>query len=161
MGVLLIPPECRRKPSLVLKDNSSGKGILGINIWSAQKEYKEYNVMFPVGMADTFYTWMLEYKSSGYTNLISEEELLRDHSGLPHGGSVIGVGETTPGVHQVVEFSLHLDSNPEFTSSVMIAYGRATYRLWKEGAKGCKNFSDVPLKYLSPLSDEDIISHIL
>ena len=94
-------------------------------------------------------------------HFISEEELLRDHSGLPHGGSVIGVGETSSGVHQIVEFSLHLDSNPEFTSSVMIAYGRATYRMWKEGAKGCKNFSDVPLKYLSPLSDEEIISHIL
>lgn len=94
-------------------------------------------------------------------NFISEEELQNHHAGLPHGGTVIGVGETSPNVKQVVEFSLKLDSNPEFTSSVMIAYGRATYRMWKNGERGAKNFADVPLKYLSPLDDEYIISHIL
>lgn len=94
-------------------------------------------------------------------NFISEEELLREHSKLPHGGTVIGVGETSEGVKQVVEFSLNLDSNPEFTSSVLIAYGRAAYRMWRNGDRGCKNFSDVPVKYLSPRKDDDIIEHVL
>ena len=92
---------------------------------------------------------------------ISKEELLKNHSKLPHGGTVIGAGETTNGTKQVVEFSLNLDSNPEFTSSVLIAYARATYRMWKEGQKGYRNFSDVAPKYLSKLSYEDIIKTIL
>ena len=62
-------------------------------------------------------------------NFVSEEELLQNHSKLPHGGTVIGVGETTKGVKQIIEFSLDLDSNPEFTSSVLIAYGRAAYKM--------------------------------
>lgn len=94
-------------------------------------------------------------------NFISEEELKEKHTGLPHGGTVIGVGETSKGIKQVVEFSLDLDSNPEFTSSVMLAYGRATYRMWQNGERGAKNFSDVAPKYLSPMNYEDIIKHIL
>lgn len=94
-------------------------------------------------------------------HFISAEEMLRNHSALPHGGFVIGVGETSNGVKQVIEFSLNLDSNPEFTSSVLIAYGRAAHRMWEDGERGYKNFSDVPLKYLSPLDDDYIIGHIL
>jgi len=94
-------------------------------------------------------------------NFISYEELLKNHSKLPHGGTVIGVGKTSADVKQVVEFSLDLDSNPEFTSSVLIAYGRATYRMWQNGERGCKNFSDVPPKYLSPMNYTDIIKNIL
>ena len=94
-------------------------------------------------------------------NFISYEELLQNHSKLPHGGSVIGVGKTSSDVKQVVEFSLDLDSNPEFTSSVLIAYGRATYRMWQNGERGCKNFSDVPPKYLSPMDYTDIIKNVL
>ena len=94
-------------------------------------------------------------------NFISYEELLQNHSKLPHGGTVIGVGNTSSGINQVVEFSLNLDSNPEFTSSVLIAYGRATYMMWKNGESGCKNFSDVPPKYLSPMDYSDIIKNIL
>ena len=94
-------------------------------------------------------------------NFISYEELLQNHSKLPHGGTVIGVGETSNGVKQVVEFSLNLDSNPEFTSSVLIAYGRAAYMMWQNGDRGCKNFSDVPPKYLSPMDYVDIIEQIL
>lgn len=100
-----------------------------------------------------------EYNTT--VNFISEEELLKNHSKLPHGGTVIGVGETTKGTKQVVEFSLDLDSNPEFTSSVLIAYGRAAYKMWKNGEVGCKNFSDVPPKYLSEINYTDIISTIL
>ena len=60
-----------------------------------------------------------------------------------------------------MEFSLKLDSNPEFTASNLIAYGRATYRMWKNGEKGSKNFSDVPPKYLSTMDYSDIIKEIL
>ena len=94
-------------------------------------------------------------------NFITMEELQKNHSKLPHGGVVIGAGETTKGTKQIVEFSLKLESNPEFTSSVLIAYARATYKMWKEGQRGYKNFSDVPLKYLSMMSYEDIIKKIL
>lgn len=94
-------------------------------------------------------------------NFISYEELLQNHSKLPHGGTVIGVGKTSSDVKQVVEFSLDLDSNPEFTSSVLIAYGRATYRMWQNGERGCKNFSDVAPKYLSQMDYNDIIKNIL
>lgn len=100
-----------------------------------------------------------EYNTT--VNFISYEELLQKHSKLPHGGVVIGVGETTEGVKQVVEFSLDLDSNPEFTSSVLIAYGRAAYKMWLDGERGSKNFSDVPLKYLSNIDYNDIICEIL
>lgn len=92
---------------------------------------------------------------------ISNDELLKNHSKLSHGGSVIGVGETTNGTKQVVEFSLDLDSNPEFTSSVLIAYGRATYKMWQNGERGSKNFSDVPPKYLTNIDYFDIINQIL
>ena len=94
-------------------------------------------------------------------NFISYEELLKSHSKLPHGGTVIGVGNTSAGIKQVVEFSLNLDSNPEFTSSVLIAYGRAAYKMWQNGERGYKNFSDVPPKYLSDIDYSDIIKQIL
>lgn len=100
-----------------------------------------------------------EYNTT--VNFISYEELIQKHSKLPHGGTVIGVGETSQGIKQVVEFSLDLDSNPEFTSSVLISYGRATYKMWKAGEKGSKNFSDVPPKYLSNIDYSDIIKQIL
>ena len=94
-------------------------------------------------------------------NFVTEEELLGSHSKLPHGGTVIVVGETTEGTKQVVEFSLNLDSNPEFTSSVLIAYARATYKMWQNGERGYKNFSDVPPKYLSDIDYNEIIKNVL
>lgn len=100
-----------------------------------------------------------EYDTQVY--FISEEELLKKHSKLPHGGTVIGIGETSNGFKQVMEFSLKLDSNPEFTSAVLIAYGRAAYRMWCDGERGYKNFSDVPPKYLSTIDYEDIIKNTL
>lgn len=100
-----------------------------------------------------------EYDTTVY--FISEEEMIKNHSKLPHGGIVIGSGNTSKENNQVVEFNLKLDSNPEFTSSVLIAYGRATYRMFKDGLRGYKNFSDVPLKYLSTLDYEDIIKKVL
>ena len=94
-------------------------------------------------------------------NFITEKELLEKHSKLNHGGFVIGVGETSKAVKQIVEFSLKLDSNPEFTASVLISYGRAAYRMWNEGERGYKNFADIAPKYLSSEKYENIITEIL
>ena len=96
-------------------------------------------------------------------HFITAEELRRDHAGIPHGGFVIRTGKT--GLNKqnshVIEYSLKLDSNPEFTASVIVAYARATYRMSKEGMTGCKTVFDVPPAYLSPKSYEDIIAHLL
>lgn len=94
---------------------------------------------------------------------ISEEELMRDHKGIPHGGFVIRTGKTGwENEHShVIEYSLKLDSNPEFTASVIVAYARAAYRLSKEGAAGCKTVFDIAPAYLSPLSGEELREHLL
>ncbi len=94
---------------------------------------------------------------------ISKEEMARDHSGLPHGGLVIRSGKTgLNGEHNhIIEYSLKLDSNPEFTACVLLAYARAAYKFSKEGVSGCKTVFDVPPAYLSSMTHEDIISHLL
>ncbi|WP_087065842.1 diaminopimelate dehydrogenase [Intestinibacillus massiliensis] len=91
-------------------------------------------------------------------HFISEEELRRDHSELPHGGFVIRSGATgKDGAHRhVIEYSLKLDSNPEFTGSVIAAYARAAYRLYQEGQRGCKTVFDVAPAYLSPLDGAEL-----
>jgi len=96
-------------------------------------------------------------------HFISEEELKRDHSGIPHGGFVIRSGKT--GLNKehkhIIEYSLKLDSNPEFTASVLVAYARAVYRMKQEGMKGCKTVFDVAPAYLSPMSGEELRAHLL
>ena len=96
-------------------------------------------------------------------HFISEEELKRDHSGIPHGGFVIRSGKT--GVNgenkHVIEYSLKLDSNPEFTTSVLLAYARAAVRLNKEGAKGAKTVFDIPPAYLSAKSGAELRKSML
>lgn len=82
-------------------------------------------------------------------HFITKEELQRDHSGIPHGGFVIRSGETASGNKHIIEYSLKLDSNPEFTASVITAYARAAYRMNKEGIAGCKTVFDVAPSYLS------------
>ena len=96
-------------------------------------------------------------------NFISLEELRRDHSGIPHGGFVIRSGKTgfSEQSNNIIEFSLKLDSNPEFTSSVIVAYARAIYRLSSEGACGAKTVLDIPPAYLSPLSNEELRATLL
>ena len=96
-------------------------------------------------------------------HFISEEELKRDHSGIPHGGFVFRTGKTgwNKEYNNVIEYSLKLDSNPAFTSSVLIAYARAVYRLNKEGSNGCKTVFDVAPAYLSPLSGDELRAHLL
>ncbi len=82
-------------------------------------------------------------------NFITEEELKKNHSAMPHGGFVIRGGETGGGYRHVMEFSLKLDSNPEFTACVLLAYARAAFRLAKEGSFGAKTVFDIPPAYLS------------
>ncbi len=96
-------------------------------------------------------------------HFITAEEMKRDHSALPHGGSVIRVGRTgKDGEHsEVIEYSLKLDSNPEFTASVIIAYARAVARLSREGKSGTVTVFDVPPAYLSPLSREELMEALL
>ena len=93
-------------------------------------------------------------------HFISQEELDRDHKGLPHGGFVIRSGNTGVNRH-VIEYSLKLDSNPEFTSSILVAYARAAVRMNREGLTGCKTVLDVPPAYLSPKSGEELRSTLL
>lgn len=96
-------------------------------------------------------------------HFISAEEMKREHSGLPHGGMVIRTGSTgfQKEHKHVVEYSLKLDSNPEFTSSVIVAFARAVYRMGKEGQTGCKTVFDVPPAYLSAKSGEELRAHLL
>ena len=94
---------------------------------------------------------------------VTAEELLRDHSGLPHGGSVIRTGVTGwDGEHcQRIQYELQLDSNPEFTASVLVAYARAIHRMHGRGVTGCQTVFDVAPADLSPLSPEELRAHIL
>ena len=96
-------------------------------------------------------------------HFISKEELDRDHSGIPHGGFVIRSGKTgfnSENSH-IIEYSLKLDSNPEFTSSVLVAYARAAYRLNNEGARGCKTVLDIAPSYLTEKSNEELRASLL
>ena len=96
-------------------------------------------------------------------HFISEEELLRDHAGMAHGGFVFRTGRT--GVNKennhIIEYSLKLDSNPEFTTSVIIAYARAVKRMADEGQSGAKTVFDIPPAYLCPQSGEELRAHFL
>ena len=91
-------------------------------------------------------------------HFITAEELARDHSGIPHGGFVIRSGRTgKDGQNRhVIEYSLKLDSNPEFTASVIVAYARAAHRMHSEGMVGCKTVLDVPPAYLSALDAAEL-----
>lgn len=96
-------------------------------------------------------------------HFISMEELKRDHSGIPHGGFVIRSGKTGwKGENShIIEYSLKLDSNPEFTASVIVAYARAAYRMSQNGESGCKTVFDVAPALLSAKSDEELRAHLL
>ena len=96
-------------------------------------------------------------------NFISEEEFDAVHNKMPHGGFVMRSGMTgeNENTHQMIEYSLKLESNPEFTSSVLVAYARALSRMKAEGMTGCKTVFDVAPAYLSPLSADEIRAHLL
>ncbi|MBR3968252.1 MAG: diaminopimelate dehydrogenase [Clostridia bacterium] len=96
-------------------------------------------------------------------HFISEEELMRDHAGIPHGGFVIRTGKT--GINHenshVIEYSLKLDSNPEFTANVLVAYARAVNKLYNRGDYGCKTVFDIAPCDLSPLTNEELRKNLL
>lgn len=96
-------------------------------------------------------------------HFISEEELKAEHSGIPHGGFVIRSGKTgwEKEHKHVIEYSLKLDSNPEFTASVIVAYARAAYRMAEEGQRGCKTVLDVPPAYLSAKDGQTLRKELL
>ena len=96
-------------------------------------------------------------------HFISQEELKKNHSGIPHGGRVIHTGKTgVNGEHtHVVEYSIRLDSNPEFTASVLVAYARAAYRLAQEQVVGAKTIFDVAPAYLSAKPVEELRATLL
>ncbi|MBR3148842.1 MAG: diaminopimelate dehydrogenase [Eubacterium sp.] len=94
-------------------------------------------------------------------HFITAEEMARDHSGLPHGGSVIYSGTTSDGTKHVIEYSLKLDSNPEFTGSVIVAYARAAYKMNAEGISGAKTVFDIAPAYLSSKSGDELRAHYL
>lgn len=91
-------------------------------------------------------------------NFISKEELLEEHSDMPHGGFVIRSGNTglKKENKQIIEFNMKLDSNPEFTASILTAYARAAYRMSEEGQKGCKTVFDVATAYITKESNEEL-----
>lgn len=109
----------------------------------------------------TMPNYFAEYDTT--VHFISQEELTRDHSGIPHGGFVLRSGVTgfNKEHKHLIEYSLKLDSNPEFTASVIVAYVRAAYRMNQEGLTGCKTIFDVAPAYLSPLSGEELRKNLL
>ncbi len=102
----------------------------------------------------TMPNYFADYDTTVY--FISQEELNTNHAGLPHGGFVIRNGQTSEGTTQVAQLSLNLDSNPEFTSSVLVAYARAIYRLANDGKVGAMTVIDVPFATLSMKDPETL-----
>jgi len=107
----------------------------------------------------TMPNYFAEYDTE--VNFITIEEFKRDHSAMPHGGFVIHSGKSGSGANHVIEYSLKLDSNPEFTSSVLVAYARAIYKLSLEGKRGCTTVFDIAPAYLSPMDAASLRKNLL
>lgn len=103
--------------------------------------------------------YFADYETTVY--FISEEELKEKHSKLSHGGTVIRTGRTSEENAELLQLNLKLDSNPEFTGSVLTAYARAIYRLAKKGETGVRTVFDIPLKYLYPEDPDDAFKNLL
>ena len=103
--------------------------------------------------------YFADYDTS--VEFVRQEELDRDHEGLPHGGFVLRSGSTGAGTTQLLELRLQLGSNPEFTASTMVAYARAVYRMRQEGRTGAMPVFDVPFGMLSPQSPEKLRKQLL
>lgn len=109
----------------------------------------------------TMPNYFADYETT--VHFITADEMKREHTALPHGGTVIRSGKTgINGEHKhVIEYSLKLDSNPEFTSSVIAAYARAVYRMSQNGKSGCKTVFDIPPAMLSPMSGDELRAYLL
>lgn len=109
----------------------------------------------------TMPNYFVDYNTN--VNFITEEELKKRHSTMPHGGFVFRSGKTggNNDNNQIIEFSLKLESNPEFTASVLVAYARAVYKLHKEGETGAKTIFDIPVSYLSGKSSAELRKELL
>ncbi len=94
-------------------------------------------------------------------HFISQEEFDRDHAAMPHGGFVLRSGQSASGKNMIIEYSLKLESNPEFTASVLVAFARAVARFTSEGKAGALSVFDVPPAYLSPLDGAELRAHLL
>ena len=103
--------------------------------------------------------YFIDYETT--VHFITEEELEANHSAMPHGGTVFRSGITGNGSKQRIEFSLALESNPEFTASVLVAYARAVGKMAKEGQTGARTVLDIPLGYLSSKSPEELRASLL
>lgn len=140
-------------PELTVRQKHTRECFVVAEEGADQKAIEEAIVTMPNYFAD--------YDTT--VHFISQEELERDHKGIPHGGFVIRTGSTGwEDEHKhVIEYSLKLDSNPEFTASVIVACARAAERMAKEGQTGCKTIFDIAPAYLSPLSGEELRAHLL
>lgn len=107
----------------------------------------------------TMPNYFAEYDTT--VHFISDDVLKRDHAAMPHGGYVLRSGKTGEGSTQLIEFSLKLESNPEFTASVLVAYARAAYKFSQEGQCGAKTVFDVPFAYLSPKTGAELRKELL
>ncbi|MOA04433.1 Meso-diaminopimelate D-dehydrogenase [compost metagenome] len=96
-----------------------------------------------------------------FVHFIDEATMRAEHQAMPHGGHVLRSGRTGNGNTQIIEFGLNLESNPEFTASVLVAYARAAYKLAAEGHKGAKTVFDIPFAYLSPKSGAELRKELL
>lgn len=124
----------------VVCDENYDKNVIESNIKNMAHYFKEYNTI---------------------VNFITQEELNLNHKKMPHGGKVLRYGSTSDSNKHLIEFSLKLDSNPEFTASVLVSYARAAYLLSKEKKYGCFNVFDIAPKYLINKSYEEIIKEML
>ena len=93
-------------------------------------------------------------------NFISEEEFMRDHKAMPHGGAVLRCGESN-GMVMNTEFKIKLQSNPDFTAGVLVAYARATVKMFNEGKRGAVTVFDIPMSYLSSRPVSELIAKLL
>ncbi|MBQ3434726.1 MAG: diaminopimelate dehydrogenase [Selenomonadaceae bacterium] len=138
-------------PELTTREKHTREGFVGVEDGADKARIENEIVTMPNYFAD--------YDTT--VHFITEEEMKRDHSGIPHGGSVIYSGQTGDGNNHVIEYSLNLSSNPEFTGAVLIAYARAAYKLNREGVSGAKTVFDIAPAYLSAESGEEIRAHYL
>ena len=143
----------KKAPKLTTRDKHTRECFVVAEEGADLKAIEEAIVTMPNYFAD--------YDTT--VHFISQEELMRDHAGIPHGGFVIRTGSTgwNDENGHVIEYSLKLDSNPEFTASVIAAYARAAYRLSREGQSGCKTVFDIAPAYLSAADGAELRKHLL